>query len=86
MQPLPVQSDEVNIVDVRDDMSVISEMFDDFEDIREKYKLGSDLSYQDMFTKLSQMQADYDAQLKERIENTNKENIKNEKKENVEKA
>lgn len=83
MQPVPVQSDDVNIVDVRDDLSVANDMFDEFEAIREKYKFGDDVSYQEMFTKLKQMQADYDTQLKESIAKKNSEVSKNdEKKEN----
>lgn len=86
MQPAPVQSDEVNIVELNDDLVVAGEMFDQFEDIRQRYGFADTLSYQDMFVKLDQMKSDHETQLKERIENTNKEIIQNEKKKNESQA
>lgn len=80
MQPLPVQSNDVNIVDLRDDLQAASEMFDDFENIRTKYGFSDDLSYNEMFSKLEQMKVDYDTQLKESIANSNSEVKENEKK------
>lgn len=86
MQPAPVQSDEVNIVELNDDLVSAGEMFDQFEEIRQKYGFDDTLSYQDMFSKLDQMKADYDTQLKESIANKNKEIIDDEKKKNFTQA
>lgn len=80
MQPRPVESNSVNIVEVNDDLLSLGQMFDDFEDIRERYHFDRELSYSDMFNKLEQMKIDFSASVDEKIKNQNSEVLKNEKK------
>lgn len=80
LQPVATQSDDVNIVDLRDDLSAMNDFIDDMEDIRSRYNFGSDLSYKDMFSKLEQMKIDFDENLKKStaMQNNNKEGNNNE--------
>lgn len=63
MNPIAPTSSDINVVDLDEDLAVMSSMFEDFEDIRSRYNIPITSSYSDMFKKLNDAKADLSSKI-----------------------